>query len=57
MRTVLLKNYGYWLGEVDPMHWFLERGFEQGDIDDLPMQRQSLYNFQRKSKVFFKTLD
>ena len=39
------------------MHWFLERGFEQGDIDDLPMQRQSLYNFQRKSKVFFKTLD
>jgi amino-acid N-acetyltransferase len=38
------------------MHWFQERGFQQGDIDDLPMQRQSLYNFQRKSKVFFKTL-
>lgn len=38
------------------MHWFLERGFEQGDIDDLPMQRQQLYNYQRKSKVFFKAL-
>jgi amino-acid N-acetyltransferase len=38
------------------MHWFQERGFQQGDIDDLPMQRQSLYNFQRKSKVFFKPL-
>ena len=25
-------------------------------IDNLPMQRQSLYNFQRKSKVFFKPL-
>lgn len=25
MRTVLLKNYGYWLSEDDPMPWFLER--------------------------------
>ena len=25
MRTVLLKNYHYWLGEVDPLEWFLER--------------------------------
>ncbi len=25
MRTVLLKNYGYWLTEDDPMPWFLER--------------------------------
>ena len=38
------------------MHWFLERGFAQGDINDLPMQRKLLYNFQRKSKVFFKAL-
>jgi len=38
------------------MHWFLERGFSQGDINDLPMQRKLLYNFQRKSKVFFKAL-
>ncbi|MCG6968511.1 MAG: amino-acid N-acetyltransferase [Gammaproteobacteria bacterium] len=38
------------------MHWFQERGFEQGEIDALPMSRQLLYNFQRKSKVFFKSL-
>ena len=38
------------------MHWFQERGFQQGDIEDLPMQRKSLYNYQRKSKVFFKPL-
>ncbi len=25
MRTVLLKNYGYWLTEDDPMPWFLEQ--------------------------------
>ncbi len=38
-------------------HWFLEQGFSEGDISDLPIERQSLYNFQRNSKVFFKTLD
>ena len=37
-------------------HWFLEQGFVEVDISDLPVERQSLYNFQRNSKVFFKTL-
>jgi amino-acid N-acetyltransferase len=37
-------------------HWFQERGYEAGDIDDLPVQRQELYNYQRKSKVFIKQL-
>ncbi len=33
MRTVLLKNYGYWLGEVDPLQWFLDRsGINAGDF-------------------------
>ncbi len=33
MRTVLLKNYGYWLTEDDPMPWFLERcGILQNDF-------------------------
>ncbi len=35
-------------------HWFLERGFVADDISALPVQKQSLYNFQRKSKVFVK---
>ena len=38
------------------MHWFRERGFEPGDVADLPAERQALYNWQRNSKVFVKTL-
>lgn len=37
-------------------HWFVERGFEQRDVSDLPEQRQALYNFQRRSQVFVKAL-
>ncbi|MEA3410867.1 MAG: amino-acid N-acetyltransferase [Pseudomonadota bacterium] len=37
-------------------HWFQERGFVRGDTDALPMGKQRLYNYQRKSKVFFKPL-
>ncbi len=37
-------------------HWFIERGFIEGSIEKLPQQKQALYNFQRKSKVFVKTL-
>ncbi len=37
-------------------HWFLERGFQQIDAEALPMQRKKLYNYQRNSKVFTKTL-
>ncbi len=37
-------------------HWFQERGFAPATLHDLPLQRQSLYNYQRRSKVFVKTL-
>ncbi len=37
-------------------HWFIERGFIEQPIENLPQQKQALYNFQRKSKVFVKTL-
>ena len=37
-------------------HWFQERGFRASKIEDLPVQRQRLYNYQRKSKVFMKEL-
>ncbi len=37
-------------------HWFLERGFVQKKIGQLPHEKQKLYNFQRNSKVFIKTL-
>jgi len=37
-------------------HWFIERGFQQASIADLPLEKQSLYNFQRNSKVFVKSI-
>ncbi len=37
-------------------HWFAERGFRPGTIDDLPVSRKSLYNYQRNSKVLIKTV-
>jgi len=38
------------------MHWFLERGFVECDINELPVEKKSLYNYQRNSKVFCKQL-
>lgn len=37
-------------------HWFLEQGFENASVDDLPQARQALYNFQRNSIVCKKPL-
>ena len=37
-------------------HWFQEKGYQMADIKDLPVQRQAMYNYQRNSKVFIKTL-
>lgn len=37
-------------------HWFLERGFIQTTPEALPAPREALYNWQRRSKVFVKTL-
>jgi amino-acid N-acetyltransferase len=36
--------------------WFLERGFKNASIGDLPRQKQSLFNYQRKSQVYRKKL-
>lgn len=37
-------------------HWFLERGFKEKSVEDLPEEKQKIYNLQRRSKVFVKTL-
>lgn len=37
-------------------HWFLEQGFELSSVHELPSSRQALYNYQRNSQVFKKTL-
>lgn len=38
-------------------HWFLERGFTPSAVDQLPPEKKSLYNLQRRSKVLSKALD
>ena len=38
-------------------HWFRERGFVSTGLDQLPVKKRSLYNYQRKSKVLIKAID
>jgi amino-acid N-acetyltransferase len=33
-------------------HWFLEQGFVEQSVDDLPALKKDIYNFTRNSKVF-----
>lgn len=37
-------------------HWFVERGFAEAGVERLPKAKQGLYNYQRRSKVFIKTV-
>ena len=37
-------------------HWFREHGFRPASLEALPVGRKELYNYQRRSKVFIKTL-
>ncbi|OGS94787.1 MAG: amino-acid N-acetyltransferase, partial [Gallionellales bacterium RBG_16_56_9] len=37
-------------------HWFRERGFRPGALQDLPVARRKLYNYQRNSKVYLKEI-
>jgi amino-acid N-acetyltransferase len=38
-------------------HWFIEHGFVAARVQDLPVERQAIYNAQRNSKVFIKRLE
>ena len=37
-------------------HWFVERDYVKAGVDDLPDEKQALYNYQRKSEVLVKQL-
>jgi amino-acid N-acetyltransferase len=37
-------------------HWFIEHGFRKAEVSELPVSRQAIYNAQRNSKVFIKSL-
>ncbi|MCY7389059.1 MAG: amino-acid N-acetyltransferase, partial [Burkholderiales bacterium] len=34
--------------------WFLERGFVESDVSKLPAEKQALYNYSRRSKIYSK---
>lgn len=36
--------------------WFVERGFVEADIKQLPLDRQAQYNHERRSKIYIKAL-
>ncbi|OUS14113.1 amino-acid N-acetyltransferase [Gammaproteobacteria bacterium 53_120_T64] len=38
-------------------HWFQENGFMATSLEQLPLEKAKLYNYQRKSKIFYKHLD
>jgi amino-acid N-acetyltransferase len=37
-------------------HWFIEKGFVEGDLKQIPIQRRDMYNAQRNSKIYIKSL-
>jgi amino-acid N-acetyltransferase len=55
-RAKALKMQKLFVLTTRTAHWFLERGFKEVDVDQLPAQKKSLYNFQRRSKVFVMSL-
>ncbi|NVK12271.1 MAG: hypothetical protein HWD83_09725 [Gammaproteobacteria bacterium] len=38
------------------MHWFLEQGFTEADLSELPTTRRTAYNMQRNSKLMIMSL-
>ncbi|TNG02360.1 MAG: amino-acid N-acetyltransferase [Gammaproteobacteria bacterium] len=55
-RAHSLGIHGIFVLTTQTAHWFRERGFNTADIADLPLLKRKLYNYQRRSKVFIKSL-
>ncbi len=53
-RQLLIKQL--FVLTTQTAHWFIEQGFVAADISHLPKEKQLLYNYQRNSKIFIKTL-
>ena len=39
------------------IHWFREKGFNPADVDDLPIKKKQLYNYQRNSKILMFNIE
>lgn len=37
-------------------HWFIEKGFNEGKLEQIPVRRRDMYNVQRNSKIYIKKL-
>jgi amino-acid N-acetyltransferase len=55
-RAQAMKLHKLFVLTTRTAHWFLERGFKEVDVEQLPAQKKMLYNFQRRSKVFVRSL-
>lgn len=51
-----LKQEKLFVLTTQTAHWFIERGFEKARIEDLPIAKRELYNYQRNSLIFIKKL-
>jgi len=56
MRARKMKLAELFVLTTRTSQWFIERGYHPATIADLPRQKQSLYNYQRKSQVYRKKL-
>ncbi|NOY16402.1 MAG: amino-acid N-acetyltransferase [Gammaproteobacteria bacterium] len=52
-----LAMKGLFVLTTQASHWFRERGFETLKLTDLPVKRRSLYNYHRKSRVYYRSLE
>jgi amino-acid N-acetyltransferase len=55
-RAQALKLQKLFVLTTRTAHWFIERGFKEVDVEQLPAQKKTLYNYQRRSKVFVRSL-
>lgn len=55
-RALAMKLKRLFVLTTRTAHWFIERGFKEVGVDELPAQKKTLYNYQRRSKVFVRTL-
>jgi amino-acid N-acetyltransferase len=38
------------------LHWFIEKGYSEATLEDIPVEKQTLYNYQRNAKILIKKL-
>jgi amino-acid N-acetyltransferase len=57
-RLCLLNNCtNIFVLSTQTMEWFVERGFDEADVTQLPPSRQATYNHKRASKIYIKKIE